>query len=120
MVKIVGNKVGGSYNRRTHTIIYHTNPYRTGLYSSIEDVIVHEALHAKMMLLRNSLPKEQVASAIKQELLKRIKTGEYHQIIKDPKTQQIMTPPSMDIQMRQSFLNFAEKFFAGKCATKDL
>ena len=71
---------------------------------------VHESLHAKMAILRNSLTKEEAAQIIKQELMNRIKHGEAEEILVGGSFvgPEMMPAPKMSPKMRAEYAQFAD------------
>ena len=100
---------GGCYTQKNHKLVFKTGGWRQGKFST-EDIAVHEALHAKMAILRNSLTKEEAAQIIKQELLSRIKFGEPEEIIVGGGFlgNEMMSAPKMSSKMRAEYLQFAD------------
>lgn len=101
---------GGHYTGSEHQIVFNTGAWRNGKLST-EEIAVHETLHAKMAILRNSLSKDEVTQIVKQELLNRIKYGEPEEIISGAGFlgNEMMKPPKMSSKMRTDYLKFAEK-----------
>ena len=100
---------GGSYNHGTHQITFNTGGWREGRFSSMSTA-VHESLHAKMAILRNSLTKEEAAQIIKQELINRIKHGEAEEILVGGSFvgPEMMPAPKMSPKMRAEYAQFAD------------
>lgn len=100
---------GGSYNHGTHQITFNTGGWREGRFSSMSTA-VHESLHAKMAILRNSLTKEEAAQIIKQELMNRIKHGEAEEILVGGSFvgPEMMPAPKMSPKMRAEYAQFAD------------
>ena len=100
---------GGSYNSTTHQITFNTGGWREGRFSSMSTA-VHESLHAKMAILRNSLTKEEAAQIIKQELMNRIKHGEAEEILVGGSFvgPEMMPAPKMSPKMRAEYAQFAD------------
>ena len=102
---------GGFYTTQDHQIVFKTGGWRKGRFTT-EDTAVHEALHAKMAILRNSLTKEEAAQIIKQELVNRIKFGEPEQVLVSGGWfgNEMMAAPKMSANMRTEYLQFADDF----------
>ena len=100
---------GGSYNHGSHQITFNTGGWREGRFSSMSTA-VHESLHAKMAILRNSLTKEEAAQIIKQELMNRIKHGEAEEILVGGSFvgPEMMPAPKMSPKMRAEYAQFAD------------
>lgn len=111
LVRPLKSNEGGEYSQDNHLITFKTGAWRKGTMST-EEIATHEALHAKMAILRNSLSKEEAALIMKQELRNRIINGEPEQIIVQGGFlgNETMQAPKMSTQMRQEFLQFADDF----------
>lgn len=101
---------GGCYTPKNHEIVFKTGGWREGNFVSTEEIATHEALHAKMSILRNSLTKEEAAQIIKQELINRIRFGEAEEIIVEGSFlgNRMMPAPKMTPQMRAEYAQFAD------------
>ncbi len=102
----------GHYMPSNHTITFNAASYKKGIIVSLEDTIPHEALHAKMSILRASLSKDEAQVAIKELLRDRIINGEPEKIIKEGSFlgNIMMDAPKMTPNMRQDFLRYADEF----------
>lgn len=100
---------GGCYTSSSHELVFKTGGWRQGRFSTM-DTAVHESLHAKMAILRNSLSKEEAAQIIKQELMNRIKFGESEAILVSGGWfgNEMMAAPKMSSKMRAEYLQFAD------------
>lgn len=103
---------GGNYVPKTHTITVNTGAYRNGNYASMDEIVAHEALHAKMAIYRSSLSAEESQFAIKELLRDRIINGEPEQIFKEGSLlgNVMIDAPKMSPKMRQDFLRYADEF----------
>lgn len=116
LLNIQNPKNGGAYSPTSHSIVVNTGGYRKGNFASLEDIVCHEALHAKMAILRASLSKEEAQLVIKELLRGRILNGEPEQILQEGGFlgNIMMDAPKMTPKMRQDFLRYADEFiFAG-------
>lgn len=111
---------GGSYHSKIHAIEVNATAFRAGFYYSLEEIVAHEALHAKMAILRNSLPQERVSEIIKMGLLRRIRTGEIGVIPSVSGERPVMVPPKFSPSMRKELLNFARKYLYKSTQDSDI
>lgn len=114
-IEKAGAEKGGFYNPSRHEISFNPESYKSGHFE-IDDVLMHEATHCKEAILRASLPKETVEQIVKESMLQKIKTGETEKILKSGGFlgPQMMDPPKMSPNMRESFAQFADDFLYGK------
>lgn len=107
---------GGCYTKDNHTITVQTGAYRGGGYGSLEEIVSHEALHAKMAIYRSSLPVEESQAIIKEVLRDRIINGEPEQILHKGSIlgPDMMDAPKMSPKMRKDFLRWADEFIFAK------
>lgn len=112
LLNVQNKTIGGNYTDRNHVITVNTGAYRAGNIVSLEDTVVHEALHAKMAILRASLSKEESQLIIKDLLRNRILNGEPEQVLKEGSIlgNVMMDAPKMTPKMRQDFLRYADEF----------
>lgn len=82
--EIIGNGdkgTGGDYEQRSHEISFNAGNYRNNMYKTIEEVIVHEAEHARNAVLRHRVSSEESKTIVKEALVERILNGEPELII---------------------------------------
>lgn len=102
---------GGSYIASKNVIEFNLRRYFDNSYKSIEEIICHEAEHARQTLLRSRLDPADAQEAVKNILLERIRSGEPEKIILEDTSfaSNMMTPPRMSAKMRAEFAKFAEE-----------
>ena len=115
LLNIQNPRKGGAYSQNSHSIVVNTGGYRGGSFVSLDEIVSHEALHAKMAILRSSLSKEESQLVIKELLRDRILNGEPEQVIKEGSIlgNVMMDAPKMTPKMRQDFLRYADEFIFG-------
>ncbi len=116
---IEGNEsTGGCYIADSNTIRFNTKTYLDGTYKSIEEVVAHEAEHARLAILRSRLSETEAKQAVKEILLDKIINGESEKIILSDLAgnTSMMEPPKMSAKMKAEFAKFIEEDVLGENA----
>lgn len=102
--------IGGSYIENRHTIQFNTKGYLDGIYRSIEEIIGHEAEHARQSIYKARLSEVETDEAVKNVLLDRILNGEPEKILVSSisSIRSMMYPPRMSAKMRAEYAKFVK------------
>ena len=114
---LVSDTAGGGYIPHKHIIKFNPKMCNDGL-TIMEDVIMHEATHAKEAILRSAIDRKEVDNIVRNELTERIKNGELTYVLlsetKNPANPTVIIPPDLSEDMKQEFIDFANKYLYKK------